>query len=134
MLNAAEKGRSFVEVLKQSCFYSEGGKFEIEEQESAKLLSQLDRCLVGSLNPFLLDLEEAGKEMCKVWRLTGDLGLSDLGDRKVLLQFAAKGDELRILQKGSRSFKIFRVELQKPRLGTIWTTEVAGILIVSELS
>ena len=110
MLKAAEKGRSFVEVLKQSCFHSEGAKVEIEEQESAKLLSQLDRCLVGSLDPVPLDLEEAGKEMCKGWRLTGDLGLFDLGDGKVLLQFATKGDELRVLQKGSRSFKSFKVE------------------------
>ena len=53
MLKAAKKGRSFAEVLKQSRFNSEGVKVEIEEQESAKLLSQLDRCLVGSLNPFL---------------------------------------------------------------------------------
>ena len=97
MLKAAKKGRSFAEVLKQSRFNSEGVKVEIEEQESAKLLSQLDRCLVGSLNPFPLDLEEAGKEMCKGWGLTCDLGLSDLGDGKVLLQFAAKGDGLRVL-------------------------------------
>ena len=95
----------------QTRFHSEGAKVEIEEQESAKLVSQLDRCLVGSLNPFPLNLEEAGKEMFKGWRLTGDLGLSDLGDGKVPLQFAAKGDELRVLQKGSRSFKSFKVEL-----------------------
>ena len=97
MLKAAEKGRSFVEFLKRSSFHSEGAKVEIEEQESAKLLSQLERCLVGSLNPFPLDLEEAGKEMCKGWRLTSDLGLFDLGDGKVLLQFSMKGDELRVL-------------------------------------
>ena len=74
---------------------------------------------MGSLNPFPLDLEEAGKEMCKGWRLIGDLGLSDLGDGKVLLQFATKGDELRVLQKGSRSFKSFKVELcrRKPNNG-----------------
>ena len=66
---------------------------------------------MGSLNPFPFDLEEAGMGMCKGWRLTGDLGLSDMGDGKVLLQFATKGDELRVLQKGSRSFKSFKVEL-----------------------
>ena len=109
MLKAA--GQSFAEVLKQSRFHSKGAKAEIEEQESVKLLSQLDRCLVGSLNPFPLDLEEARKEMCKGCRLTSDLGLSDMGDGKVLLQFATKGDELRVLQKGSRSFKSFKVEL-----------------------
>ena len=39
ILKAAEKGQSFVEVLKQSRFHSEGAKVEIEDQESAKLLS-----------------------------------------------------------------------------------------------
>ena len=53
--------------------------------------------LGGESQSFSLDLEEAGKEMCKGWGLTCDLGLSDLGDGKVLLQFAAKGDGLRVL-------------------------------------
>ena len=66
---------------------------------------------MGSLKPFPLDLAKARKEMCKGWRLKGDMGLSNLGDGKAILQFATKGEELRVLQKGSRSFKSFGIEL-----------------------
>ena len=66
---------------------------------------------MGSLKPFPLDLAKARKEICKGWRLKGDMGLSNLGDWKALLQFATKGEELRVLQKGSRSCKIFGIEL-----------------------
>ena len=66
---------------------------------------------MGSLKPFPLDLAEARKEMCKGWRLKGDLGLLNLGDGKALLQFATKGEELRVIQNGSRSFKSFEIEL-----------------------
>ena len=52
----------------------------------------------------LLNLEKAWKKMRQVWRLKGNLGLANLGEKKLLLEFDSKGEALRVLQEGERSF------------------------------
>ena len=41
----------------------------------------------------ILNLEKAGKEMRQVWRLKGNMGLANLGEKKLLLEFDSKGKQ-----------------------------------------
>ena len=71
-----------------------------KENDCAKFLDQMDWCLVGDwfgINSTLLNLEKARKEMRQVWRLKGNLGLANLGEKKLLLEFDSKGEALRVL-------------------------------------
>ena len=63
------------------------------------------------LKPFPFDLVEVRKEMSKKWRLKGNIGLANLGEGKVLLEFALNGEALRVLWEGERSLSNFRVNL-----------------------
>ena len=85
-----------------------------KEKECAKYLDQMDWCLVGNwfgIDSIHFNLERARKEMRKVWRLKGNLGLASLGKKKLLLEFDSKGEVLRVLQKGERKF-FFKIDLR----------------------
>ena len=62
------------------------------------------------------DLERARKEMKKVWRLKGNLGLASLGKKKLLMEFDSKGEALRVLQKGEQKFSLLRIDLRRWKL------------------
>ena len=79
----------------------------------------MDWCLVGDwigTNSTSLNLEKAGKEMKQVWRLKGNVGLANLGEKKFLLEFDSKGEATRVLQKGERKFSSFRINLRRWKL------------------
>ena len=49
--------------------------------------------------------------MSKIWDLKGFMGLTKIGEGKVLLEFASKGETSRVLQKGVRNLPSFKLDL-----------------------
>ena len=45
----------------------------------------------------ILNLEKAWKEMKQVWRLKCHMGLTNLGEKKLLLKFGSNGEAMRVL-------------------------------------
>ena len=57
-------------------------------------------------------METVGKEMCKKWRLSGDLGLANLGEEKFLLEFHSKEEAIRVLKSSTKHFNMFNLMLE----------------------
>ena len=109
-------GRSFADILQQSPTWEDEAKVDFKEKDCAKTLDQMDWCLVGDwirANSTSLNLEKARKEMKQAWRLNGNVGLANLGEKKFLLEFDSKGEVTRVLQKGERKFSSFRINLRR---------------------
>ena len=73
---------------------------DFKEKDCAKTLNQMDWCLVRDwieINSTSFNLEKVGKEMKQAWRLKGNMGLANLGEKKFLLEFNSKGEATRVL-------------------------------------
>ena len=91
---------SFVDILQQSSTRKDKAEVVFKENDCAKTLDQMDWCLVGDwigINPTSLNLEKVGKEIKKAWRLKGNMGLANSGEKKFLLEFDSKGEAMRVL-------------------------------------
>ena len=109
-------GKSFADILQQSPTRENETEVDLKENDCAKTLDQMDWCLVGNwieINSTNFNLEKAGKEMKQAWRLKGNVGLENLGEKKFLLEFNSKGEATRVLKNGERKFSSFKINLRR---------------------